>query len=61
MYEKFEALLAERNVKAADVARATGILKSTLSAWKHKEYTPKIDKIQKIADYFDVPITYFLE
>ena len=56
MYDKFEALLKERNVRAADVAKATGITTTTLSAWKKGKYEPKQDKIQKIADFFEVPI-----
>lgn len=61
MYDKFEALLRERGVRAADVARETGITTTTLSAWKNGRYEPKNDKIQKIADYFGVPITYFFD
>lgn len=61
MYDKFEALLKERNVRAADVAKATGITTTTLSAWKKGKYEPKQDKIQKIADFFEVPITYFFD
>lgn len=61
MYDKFEALLKERGVRAADVARATGITTTTLSAWKNGKYEPKNDKIQKIADFFEVPITYFFD
>lgn len=61
MYDKFEALLKERNVRAADVAKATGITTTTLSAWKKGKYEPKNDKIQKIADFFEVPITYFFD
>lgn len=61
MYDKFEALLRERGVRAADVARATGITTTTLSAWKNGKYEPKNDKIQKIAEYFGVPITYFFD
>ena len=64
MYEKFETLLKENNVTAYRVAKETGIDASTLSQWKRCNeggYTPKVDKIKKIADYFGVPITYFYE
>lgn len=61
MYEKFEKLLRERGVKASEVADATGIKRPTFTAWKKGEYTPKADKIQKIADYFEVPVSYFYE
>jgi transcriptional regulator with XRE-family HTH domain len=49
----------ERNVTPADVSRGTGIATATLTNWKKGKYTPKIDKLQKIADYFGVSITYF--
>lgn len=61
MYQKFEELLIKNNVTAYKVAQVTGVLQSTLSEWKVGKYTPKLDKLQKIADYFGVPITYFLE
>lgn len=60
-YERFAALCQERNVTAAAVSRATGIATATLSNWKKGNYTPKTDKLQKIADYFGVPITYFTD
>lgn len=61
MYEKYEKLLEERGVKTSAVAKATGIDKGTFSHWKSGKYTPKSDKIQKIADFFGVPVTYFYE
>lgn len=60
MYEKFQKLLEERNVTAYEVAKQTGVAQSTLSAWKSGEYTPKVDKLISIADYFGVPLSYFL-
>ena len=61
MYEKFEKLLKERGVKAAQVAKETGIAPPALTAWKKGEYNLKADKIQKIADYFGVPVGYFYD
>ena len=58
MYEIYEKLLEEFGVSTADVSRATGIGKSTFSAWKSGEYVPKQDKRQKIADYFGVTLDY---
>lgn len=60
MYEIFEKLMKEKGVRAADVAKATGIAPQTLSAWKKGESNPKNDKLQKIADYFGVPIDYLV-
>lgn len=61
MYEKFEKLLEERGVTAYEVAKQTNIAQSTLTAWKKGEYTPKIDKLCKIANYFEIPVTYFIK
>lgn len=55
MYEVFERLLKLKEVSVADVSKATGIPKSTLSSWKSGVSTPKADKIYAIAKYFDVP------
>lgn len=60
-YEKFEALLNKFNVKAADVAKETEIPNSTFSDWKKGKSKPKIEKIQKIANYFKIDIQYFLQ
>lgn len=61
MYEKFAQLLAERHLSANTVSKATRISSSTFTEWKKGRYTPKLDKLQKIADYFGVPVTYFLD
>ena len=61
MYEKFLKLLELHNVKPADVARATGIYTSTFSDWKSGRSKPKMEKLQKIADYFGVPVSYFTD
>lgn len=61
MYRKFEELLKVNNVTAYQVAKATEISTATLTEWKKGTYTPKIDKLKKIADYFGIPVTEFLE
>lgn len=60
MYSVFEQLLKERNVKVSDVAKKTGIRQGVFSDWKMGRYTPKQDKLQKIADYFGVTIEYLM-
>ena len=61
MYERFESLCKERGVTAYKVAKATGISTATFSNWKAKRSTPKADKLQLIADYFDVPLETFTQ
>ena len=58
MYERFNKILQEKELTAYKVAKDTGISRSTLAAWKKKEYTPKLDKLQKLANYLGVSIQY---
>ena len=60
MYEVFERLLAEHGITAYKVAKATGITTATLTSWKKGRYTPKQEKLQKIADYFGVTVEYLM-
>ena len=60
MYERLQKLLDEKGIKVSVVSRETGIPYSTFSDWKAGRYTPKADKMKKIAEYFGVPADYFL-
>lgn len=59
MYEKFEELLKKNNVTPYRVHKETGISTATLSDWKNGKSEPKKDKIGKICEYFNVPLSYF--
>ena len=61
IYERYCKLRDERGMKDADVAKATGIGKSTFSDFKSGRSIPKMEKLQKIADLFDVSIAVFLK
>lgn len=61
LYKKFLELLSKNNKTTYQVAKDTHISNSTFSDWKSGRSTPKIDKLKIIADYFGVPITYFIE
>ena len=60
MYEIFEQLLSKHHVTPYKVAKATGVTTTTLTNWKQGKYTPKQDKLQKIADYFGVSLEYLM-
>lgn len=60
MYEIFEKLLKEHGVTAYRVAKETGVTTATLTSWKQGKYTPKPEKMQKIADYFGVSLSYLM-
>ena len=58
-YDVFEKLCESNNVRPSDVSKGTGIATSTLTSWKKGRYTPKADKLQKIADFFNVSVECF--
>ena len=60
MYEYFEKLLQKYNVTTYQVAKATGISTASFSGWKQGKWNFKQEKLQKIADYFGVPLSYLL-
>lgn len=60
MYEIFEQLCAKHNVTPYRVCKDTGLTTATISNWKAGRYTPKSDKMQKIADYFGVSLEYLM-
>lgn len=59
-YERFEKLCENKGVKPATVSKATGISTATLTSWKKGRYTPKNEKLQLIADYFGVSLSYII-
>lgn len=60
MYEIFEQLLVKNNVSTYKVSKETGIAQSVFSSWKNGISNPKQDKLQKIADYFNVTVDYLM-
>lgn len=55
-YWKFKEICDQKGIKVSDVVKNTGIAYATISSWKAGNYTPKIDKLQKIADYLGVEL-----
>jgi repressor LexA len=61
MYERFLTILEKSGFNTADVAKVTGIHPSTFTDWKKGKSSPKADKLKNLADFFGVPLSYFLE
>lgn len=59
MYEILEALMKEYNVKPYTISKATGLPSSLFTDWKKGRYTPKADKLTRIADYFGISVEAF--
>lgn len=62
-YQKFKELCDSHNVTPYQVSVGTNGLISTavLSQWKNGEYNLKLDKLTIIANYFNEPVTTFIE
>lgn len=61
MYEKFARLLEETHKTPYQVSKDTGIATATFTEWKNGKYSPKVDKLMTLSDYFNVPLEYFLK
>lgn len=59
LYAKIETLCKEKGVSIAKVEKECNIGNATIRRWD-KSF-PRIDTLKKVADYFGVPIDYFLE
>jgi len=60
VYERYERLRNEKGVTDYRVSKDTGIATATLVAWKQGKYTPKVDKLAILAEYFGVTIEYLM-
>lgn len=61
MYERFAQLLSLHHTTANKVAKELHMSPTTLSDWKNGRSEPKLEKLKKIAEYFKVPINYFID
>ena len=55
-YENFAYLCEKKGVKPGQVSKETGVSTATLTSWKQGKYTPKQEKLNLIAKYFEVPL-----
>ena len=60
MYEVFDKLRKNAGFTLAEVSKRTNIAPSTLTDWRAGRYTPKADKLKRIADLFGVSVEYLM-
>lgn len=58
MYEIYKTLRDEKGVSDYQVAKETGINRSTFTDWKSGRSSPKQDKLRRLAAYFNVTMEY---
>lgn len=61
MYERYVELRDKKGVTDYRVSEDTGITRSTFTDWKNGRSAPKVEKLLLLADYFDVPVEYFIK
>ena len=60
-YEELRRLMYEHDVTQADVVRGANVTRPTLLNWKKGKRQPTVRTLKKIAEYFDVPVTTFID
>lgn len=55
-YENYLKIRESKDLKDRDVAKATGIDPATFSHWKKGLYTPKENKLEKIANFLNITL-----
>ena len=61
MYEKYKRLLEKIDKTSYQVSKETGISQTAFSNWKTGRSEPGLENLRILANYFNVPIEYFLE
>lgn len=59
IFDNVKKLCDERRISIASLEKAIGLGNGTISGWKSSN--PRVDILKKVADYFGVPLEYFLE
>lgn len=57
-YDKFVELCVQNNIAPTKAAIAAGLTAGSVTGWK-KGSPPRSSAVQKIANYFNVPVEYF--
>lgn len=60
-YQRFCDAMRKTGVSMYQVSKETGIAQSTISRWKNQNSTPNLKTVKILADYFNVPTSYFTE
>jgi len=60
-YDRFLELCEAKGIKPKKAVTDMELSNSIATAWKNRGLTPKSDTLAKIAQYFNVPIDFFLE
>lgn len=59
IYEKIQGLCKEHNLSIRKLERELNFGNNTIGKWKNSN--PSVEKLQAVADFFNVPIKYFTD
>lgn len=59
--KKILKLMQEKGLNARQFELTTGLANASIQAWKTGRSNPSAKALQKIADYFNLPLSYFYE
>ncbi len=59
IFERVEALCKEKGISIARLEKECHIGNATIKGWEKS--SPRVDTLNKVAQYFGVPIEYFLD
>lgn len=57
MYKDYAKIRDEKGLTDYAVSKASGVSTATLTSWKQGIYTPKVDKVKKLADALGVKVS----
>lgn len=60
-YEELRRLMYEHNMTQADVIRGAGVTRPTLCNWRNGKHQPTVRTLKKIADFFGVSVSVFVD
>lgn len=60
-YEKVAMLCYKNGISMTALVDKLGISTSVVTSWKKQGATPRPSNVKKIAEYFNVPVSYFFE
>lgn len=60
MYEVIQLLMMSRHMNKSELAKAIGVSSGNLSDWANGRSQPSVEKLIRMADYFDVSLDYLV-
>lgn len=59
IYDRIKELCTQKGISIYRLEKDLGFSSCSICKWKTS--SPSVDKVQKVADYFDVTVNYLLE